>query len=33
VKDYILADIPFLNFLKINRELAKLEAQKEAVEA
>jgi len=33
VKDYIPADIPFLDFLKIDRELIKLEEQEEAVEA
>ena len=33
VKDCVLADIPFPDFSKIDRELAKLEAQEEAVEA
>ena len=33
VKDCVPADIPLLDFSKINRELAKLETQEEAVEA
>ena len=33
VKDYVPADIPLPDFSKIDRELAKLEAQEEAVEA
>jgi hypothetical protein len=33
VKECLLANIPMLDFLKINRELEKLEKQEEAVEA
>ena len=33
VKDCVPADIPLPDFSKIDRELAKLEAQEEAVEA